>query len=89
MNTTHFIIGKQIIDEATWLIKSGLPDHSGNIEVCKCVVSPVLKKAIHNFEHNKPLGMIRIDFVVNKCHKAVLLNADYALRNHRLSNVQE
>ncbi|MES2134511.1 MAG: hypothetical protein V4506_19345 [Bacteroidota bacterium] len=87
MRSTHFIIGKQIVDEAMWLVKSGLTDTTSDIRVCKCVMSTVLQKIIHDFEHNKPLGMIRIDFVVNKSHKAVLVNADYALRNHKLSNV--
>ncbi len=82
----HFIIGKQIIDEAVRLIRSSLPTDK-EIRISKCTISTGIQQLMNQLYHKQPLGVVRLVFMVDEEPIIVLVNADYMIKKHHLKNV--
>lgn len=87
MRSAHINIGKQLVDEAMRLIHS-TASAGCNIQVCKCAMSAAIQKVITEYKDNKPSGMVRFVYLVNKEPRTILVNADYIYNIYRVNHVQ-
>jgi hypothetical protein len=87
VRSAHINIGKRLVDEAMRLLQSTATG-ACHVTVCKCAMSAAIQKVIIEFKENRPSGMVRFVFLVNKETITILVNADRLIKNYRLTHVQ-